>query len=243
MEFSSYGYLATLSPMQAGRTKKSLFALVRYDGKVMSRAEFVAYYIRNGGSVRFAPAVRRANGRGDISLRDEYRLDLKDRFYSISITKTEYNFGKYLEMHGATEEAQNRLHQEEADALLAAELGEQEAAHLQAKGKNAKLEKRKSHKKWLHDTAKTYLSDSRYAILDAVFREKYSFHPPADLLVLIDNIDDSLCKESLKEYLHTMNRASRQAFSKITGIKLPSTIGGTNRIIDTLSAADIKPCA
>ena len=60
------------------------------------------------------------------------------------------------------------------------------------------------------------------------------------LLVLIDNIDDPLCKNDLVARLHVDNKASRKTFECVTGLKLPATLGDTKLYMINMDSSKYK---
>lgn len=86
------GWADTMSPMRFGKVDAVLGSLVRCDGKVMTRREFVVQAVRDGWIPEQRDGVTRQG-----KPRTEYRL-VRENF-SYTVSKTEFDFAKYYVEH------------------------------------------------------------------------------------------------------------------------------------------------
>ena len=92
------GWADTMPPMRFGKVDAVLGALVRCDGKVMTRREFVIHAVKDGWMPERKDGVTNWYGSKwepkQSKPRTEYRL-VKDNF-SYKVSKTEFDFALYL---------------------------------------------------------------------------------------------------------------------------------------------------
>ena len=97
---------------------------------------------------------------------------------------------------------------------------------------------------WLAETSKMYNGTTRGNLVERIYLDVYGeFRFPLrafELLVCIDNIEKSLCREELKARLHTDNKASRKVFQCVTGLKLPNTNRDTMAFLDSVQKSDYQ---
>lgn len=78
------GFLVGMSPMARGRAEKTLSKKASYNGKVMTRAEFIEQCVEQGREFKV----------GEWKGKSEYRVSADVGFYTI--TKLEYEYAQYL---------------------------------------------------------------------------------------------------------------------------------------------------
>ena len=87
-----HGWADTMSPIRFGKVDAILGSLVRCNGKVMTRREFVVQAVRDGWMPEQRDGVTRQG-----KPRMEYRLVKENLSYTVS--KTEFDFAKYYVEH------------------------------------------------------------------------------------------------------------------------------------------------
>ena len=87
-----HGWADTMSPIRFGKVDAILGSLVRCNGKVMTRREFVVQAVRDGWMPEQRDGVTRQG-----KPRMEYRLVKENISYTVS--KTEFDFAKYYVEH------------------------------------------------------------------------------------------------------------------------------------------------
>lgn len=101
-------------------------------------------------------------------------------------------------------------------------------------------QKRIEFDNWLNESAKQYSDNEKLGLLKEIFiNETGQFGGGAiRLLVLIDNFDNLMCKDKLKEWLNYYNTASLKAFSHLTGINLGKTNKEIQARLDSITSKD-----
>ena len=239
------GFTNNLKPMQKLRVEKTLDNLIKCNGNVITNKEFILIKLQEG----LIPVIEEdysyySSKLGcDTKPKSDYRLKDQDgSFYHI--TKTEYNYALYLLNNNFLDEQKvkefiivenNRLLQ-----LAQDELNQKQ----QEKERKENLEREKQEfDNWLIEQAKNYNNNDKLDIAKSIFlnvQGQYNELMLCKFLVLIKNIDNPMCKDMLKSWLHNHNTTSKKVFYHITGIKLPSTDKGTMPLLDSLSTADFK---
>lgn len=95
---------------------------------------------------------------------------------------------------------------------------------------------------WLMKESEKYCNEEYEKIMKEVFENELGEFDSSNksLLVLIENIDEPLCKKELKNRLWNSNISSRKIFELITGLELPTTNLDTNRYLDLLTHKDFR---
>jgi len=239
------GFTNNLKPMQKVRAEKTLDNSIRCNGNVITNKEFILIKLQEG----LIPGIEEdysyySSKLGcDTKPRTDYRLKDQDgSFYHI--TKTEYNFALYLLDNNFLNEQKvkefvtaenNRLLQSAQD-----ELNQKQ----QEKERKENLEREKQEfDNWLTEQAENYNNNEKLDIAKSVFLDiqgQYNELMLCKLLVLIENIENPMCRDMLKSWLHNHNTTSKKVFYHMTGIKLPSTSKGTMPLLDSLNTADFQ---
>lgn len=251
LEGTYLGFTDDMKPMHKARIEKTLDKLIRYNGDIITRKEFVLSMLKQGGILDIEEDYIKWNNKNRCYTNPKtlYKIEYKImdnekpvKVYS-EITKTEYDFGNYLIEN-------NLILDEKIQDYITAEKQRKHEINLKQIEKEAKeAEKQKQmeleyqqFEDWLNNQAENYPKNEKYNILREIFLSEIGYLSDNQiiLLVLIDNIDDYKCKRRLKDWLHRGNRVSKKAFYHITGIKLPVTDKGTYEILNNISINDYK---
>ncbi len=96
------GWADTMASLQYGRVKAVLDALIRVDGKTMTKRDFIIHAVRDGWVPKCEDGVVSCYGSSwnprESKPRTEYRISREQ--YSYKITKTEFDFASYLIRRG-----------------------------------------------------------------------------------------------------------------------------------------------
>ncbi|EKS4345196.1 hypothetical protein QB607_003200 [Clostridium botulinum] len=237
------GYTNNLKAMQKARIENVLDNLIKSEGIIYTQKEFVLNKIKEG----FEPCIvenysyysRRLEGM--TNPKTDYRLTNKEGTY-YTINKTLYKFAKYIidnnfiddtiKENFILEEQQEKNKQEHFQKNK--ELQEQQEKELKEKQKQ-------EFKEWIMKEIQNYNNDKKYNLAKKIFineNGKYLESVLKKLLILIENINNSLCREELISWLHIGNKASKKVFYHITGVKLPTTNKGTVSVLEKLNSND-----
>lgn len=228
---SYLGFTDDKSALQKSRIETCLDKVFRYSDGVMARKDAMLLSLRNG---KKPEVVEEAN-------KKSYRMSW-DNYYN-DITKTEYDFCIYLIEH-------DLISEESVNAFIDAEnLKKEKAIEEQKKAEEAarKEKERKEYEKeafksWLKHASEMYIGTTKGNLLEQIYVGTYGGYPESerayDVLACIDNIENPLCRETLKSRLHTGNKASRKVFHCVTGLKLPNTNKETMVFLDKVQKSD-----
>lgn len=238
-----FGFTDKLKPMQKQRIEDNLNGLIRYNDEVMTKKEYLYKKLLEGGIPKIIEDVTYWSRKLQeyTKPKTEYHLNNLNNTYN-DITKTEYDYAKYLIENDfiKEEKAINFITEEQ----LKLEQKKKQQEEQEAKEKAEKEEKEKQQedfKSWLDNEIIQYNNEEKYNIAREIFLDgvgQYSEYQLKKLLVMIENIDNPLCKEKLKEWLHSHNTTSKKVFFHITGIHLPSTDKTTLPLLDIISTKD-----
>lgn len=232
-----YMYTIPMSPMQRGRVEKQLGKRTRHNGKVMPYADLVAMLVAQG----YRPHVRehRTSTGGTVT---KYALMENCEGYMLP-SKTLYQFALYLVEQGAvTEKAQQALYDQEAAHVAELQrLADEEKERLLEEQREAR-EAYAAHKDWMAAQSAKYADDPRNETIHSITEKMYGWRNPdyaAKLLVRIDHLYENhpMIIRSLCELLEPHNKASREAFQVLTGMKLPKGVKATRAFVRALSGA------
>lgn len=201
---------------------------------ILSRKDFIFNFLYDG----YIPEYNQEKGCYSVV------KPVDDYINTWKITKTEYDFALYLlnnklnTIQTAKEyilNEQNRKLKE--DEEFKKKLQEEE-----------KIKEKEEHKQnefnyWLEKEIKNYNNIERIKIVNDIFLDingKGAEEYGIKLLVLIENIDNLLCKKYLKEILHNNNQASIKTFFQITGLKTPIAYKKRMEFIDSVNKSDYK---
>jgi len=239
------GFTDNLKPMQKVRAEKTLDNSIRHNGNVITNKEFILIKLQEG----LIPEIEEDYSyysrklQGDTKPRTDYRLKDQDgSFYHIA--NTEYNFALYLLANSFLDEQRVKefIVAEQNQLLQVAQ--DEFNQKQQDKERKKTLEREKQEfDNWLTEQVNNYNNNDKLNIAKNIFLDaqvQYNELMLCKLLVLIENIDNPMCKDMLKSWLHTNNPISKKVFYHITGIKLPSTDKRTMPLLDSLSTTDFK---
>ena len=239
------GFTDNLKPMQKVRAEKTLDNLIRHNGNVITNKEFILIKLQEGLKPRIEEDYSYYSRKlqGDTKPKTDYRLKDQDgSFYHI--TKTEYDYANYLlENNFLDEQKVKEFVVAENNRLL--QIAQDELNHKQQeKERKETLEREKQEfDNWLNEQAENYNNNDKFDITKSIFLDvqgQYNELMLCKFLVLIENIDNPMCKDMLKSWLHTHNTTSKKVFYHMTGIKLPSTDKGAMPLLDNLSTTNFQ---
>ncbi|MGL5329297.1 MAG: hypothetical protein ACRDD7_08515 [Peptostreptococcaceae bacterium] len=222
---SFLGYGKDLHKLTQGRTKDTLEKRIRYEGVVMSKAEFIVNAILDGFNkveqYEHEVWMPRAE-RNKIEI--VYRI-YQDDLFSYDLNKTEYLFAKHVIENGyTTEEAitekVNQDLEELAKEIVAQEIEKEIARQKELQEK----QEEEDYTKWVYEQAESYPEDSeKFQLAKEIFESEVGCCNPASLkrfIILIENIDNEKCKRDLVSWCHNSNTGSKKVFSHLTGISI-----------------------
>jgi len=245
IEDTYLGFTDNLKPMQKVRAEKTLDNLIRHNGNIITNKEFILIKLQEG----LIPGIEEDCSyysrklQGETKPKTDYRLKDQDgSFYHI--TKTEYNYALYLL-------GNNFLNEQKVKEFIVAENNrllqsaqDEFNQKQQEKERKETLERQKQEfDNWLTEQAKNYNNNNKLDIAKIIIVDvqgQYNELMLCEFIVLIENIDNPICKDMLKSWLHTHNTTSKKVFYHITGIKLPSTDKGTMPLLDSLSKENFQ---
>jgi len=239
------GFTDNLKPMQKVRTEKTLDNLIRCNGNVITNKEFIFIKLQEG----LIPGIEEDYSyysrklQGDTKPKTDYRLKDQDgSFYHI--TKTEYNYANYLlDNNFLDEQRVKEFIIAEQNQFLQVAQDEFNQKQQEKERKETLKREKQEFDNWLTEQAENYNNNEKLDIAKSIFLDtqcQYNELMSYKFLVLIENIENPMCKDMLKSWLHTNNPISKKVFYHITGIKLPSTDKGAMPLLDSLSIADFK---
>lgn len=236
-----YGFLDNKKPLETGKIEKVMDKCFLYDGKALTRKQFIEQCILNNSYVKYEQNVRKWT-KNDIKIvPNYYSIHHPGKDYYNEITKTEYDYASYLIDNGYN----NKEKMMEYEVIETKRVQEEEERIKQEKEKAEQERKNKEQEKiqfdtWLWEQAQNYPENEKYNILKEIFLSEIGdfYQRSAILLVLIDNIENQNCRDKLKEWLHNGNQASKKVFFHVTGIKLPTTYKETINVLDNVTKND-----
>jgi len=239
------GFTDNLKPMQKVRTEKTLDNLIKFNDNIITNKEFILIKLQEG----LIPGIEEDYSyysrklQGETKSKTDYRLKDQDgSFYHI--TKTKYNYALYLlDNNFIDEQKVKEFIAVENNRLL--QLAQNEFNHKQReKERKETLEKEKQEfNNWLTEQAENYNNNDKLDISKSIFLDnqgQYNELYLCKLLVLIENIENLMCRDMLKSWLHNHNTISKKVFYHMTGVKLPSTSKGTIPLLDSLNTVDFQ---
>lgn len=237
-----FGFTDNMKPMQKVRVETMLCNVKRYNGVIMSNEEFIYRELKSGSR----PEIEEDVTNWSRKLQDytkpktEYRLKTQDGSYW-TIEKTLHDFARYLLEN-------DFLNDEKAEAFIIAEQNRIEEqgrikAEQEAKEKMEKEQRERQQEEftaWLNTEAANYNNSEKLELLKEIFfAETGQFGGGSiRLLVLIDNFDNPLCKNKLREWLSYYNTASLKTFFHLTGINLGRTDKEIQARLNSITSKD-----
>ena len=236
------GFTDNMKPMQKTRTEKMLDNIKRYNGIVLSNKQFIYNELEEGSKLEMEEDVQYWSRKiGDYTKpKTEYRLRDNEKHISYwVIEKTLYDFAKYVLENDFLnkENVKAFITEEQAKIKQAEELkAEQEEKQRQQVKANHEFEK------WLKEQAINYNNTQKLELIEKIFiAETGQFGGGSiQLLVLIDNFDDPMCKNKLKSWLSYFNTASLKTFFYITGINLGKTDKEIQAKLNSITSKDFQ---
>jgi len=239
------GFTDNLKPMQKVRAEKTLDNLIRCNGNVITNKEFILIKLQEGliPSIEEDYSYYSSKLRCDTKPRTDYRLKDQDgSFYHI--TKTEYDYANYLlENNFLDEQKVKEFIVAENNRLLQIAQDEFNQRQQEKEHKETLEREKQEYDNWLTEQAENYNNNDKLDIAKSIFLDtqgQYNELMLCKFLVLIENIDNPMCKDMLKSWLHTNNPISKKVFYHMTCIKLPSTDKETIPLLNSLSTADYQ---
>jgi hypothetical protein len=244
LESSYLGFTDQKTPMQKARAEAALDKPVRFEGDLCAKKDFIFRLILSG----YNPKGELVGGQFNVRTYEllnpkmEYRMQRDGESSYYAINKTAYDFACYLL-------AQNLSSEESAKHFIGAEQERlsRERQELEAQVQRDMEEEQlarqaeKAFAAWLQEQAAAYSNQDLMGLMKSVFMSLVGVSAPnAELLVLIENIDNPMCKQELISRLHNGNPASRKTFECVTGLNLPKTMKGTKSFLSAVSAADYR---
>jgi len=239
------GFTGNLKPMQKVRAEKTLDNLIRCNGNVITNKEFILIKLQEG----LIPGIEEDYSyysrklQSDTKPRTDYRLKDQDgSFYHI--TKTEYDYANYLLKNNFLDEQRVKEFTIAENNRLLQVAQDEFNQKQQEKERKENLEREKQEfDNWLIEQAENYNNNDKLDIAKSIFLDtqgQYNELMLCKFLVLIENIDNPMCKDMLKSWLYTNNPISKKVFFHMAGIKLPLTDKSTMLLLDSLSTADYQ---
>lgn len=236
------GYTSNLKPMQKAKIEKTLNGLIRSEGNIYTQKEFILNRVKEGYKPFVVEDYCYYKKDGKLTKpKTDYRLKNDEGVY-FTINKTLYDFAIYIIDNNFIDNTvrENHIIAEQQEFIRQGQIEKEKELHdQQEKELNQKQEQ--EFKNWLESETKIYNNNDKLNLAKEIFLYEQggcSDQQLKKLLILIDNIDNSLCRENLISWLHCGNKTSKKVFYHVTGIKLPSTDKDTKRILETLTLND-----
>jgi len=239
------GFTDNLKPMQKAKTEKTLDNSIKYKGSIITNKEFILIKLQKG----LTPGIEEDYSYYSRKLQDytkpktDYRLkDQDSSFYHI--TKTEYDYALYLiDNNFLDEQKVKEFIAVENNRLLQIAQDEFNQKQQEKEHKETLEIQKQEFDNWLNEQAENYSDNVKLDLAKIIFLDKQGSYNElylCKLLVLIDNIDNPMCKHQLISWLHNDNTTSKKLFYHITGVKLPPINKGTVEILDELTLSDYQ---
>ena len=239
------GFTDSLTLLQKSKVSSTLDTQIKHNNVIMPKKQFIYLKLNEG----YIPIIEEdvsyySRKLGDYTKpKSEYRLSNPEGSY-YTITKTEYNFATYLIENDFLDVVKTKQYID-AEQIKLAQLAQIEFNRKQQEKLDKELLKQQKQEfdLWLSEQAENYSDNTKLDLAKTIFESEqcdYNELYLCKLLVTIDNIDITACKEKLKNSLYSHNKTSKKVFYHITGIKLPSTDKGTMEIIDGLTLSSYQ---
>jgi len=239
------GFTDSLTLLQKSKVSSTLDTQIKHNNVIMPKKQFIYLKLNEG----YIPIIEEdvsyySRKLGDYTKpKSEYRLSNPEGSY-YTITKTEYNFATYLIENDFLDVVKAKQYID-AEQIKLAQLAQIEFNRKQQEKLDKELLKQQKQEfdLWLSEQAENYSDNTKLDLAKTIFESEqcdYNELYLCKLLVTIDNIDITACKEKLKNSLYSHNKTSKKVFYHITGIKLPSTDKGTMEIIDGLTLSSYQ---
>lgn len=223
-----YGYLENNKRAEKELTKDANYNQQQLNGftidKDLSQGDFIEVLIENGyepikETLENSPKI----GKPCKSYTVYYMKDEKGNS-KYDITKTLYEFAVFLKNKNFNSEEYDKKANDEENITLHENMTEEE------------------FEKWLVTQAKFYSNHVLEELLEKIFKTEYGTYDSyaKSLLVLIDNIDNNICKNKLITKLYGGNIANRRTFECVTGLTLPKTDKDIKLYLQTRTKDDFK---
>jgi len=239
------GFTDNLTPLQKSKFQSTLDTQIKHNNVIMPKKQFILLKLQEGYVPHIEEDISYYSRKiGDYTKpKSEFRIENSEGSY-YTITKTEYNFALHIINN-------DFLNKQKALDFIETEYNNQaKQAHDEFNRKQQeKLDKElleqqsKEFDLWLAEQVENYSDNTKLDLAKSIFLDKqgdYNELYLCKLLVLIDNIDNPMCRDKLENWLHADNTTSKKLFYHITGVKLPSTNKGTVEIIDGLTLSDYQ---
>jgi len=239
------GFTDSLTLLQKSKVSSTLDTQIKHNNVIMPKKQFIYLKLNEG----YIPIIEEdvsyySRKLGDYTKpKSEYRLSNPEGSY-YTITKTEYNFATYLIENDFLDVVKTKQYID-AEQIKLTQLAQIEFNRKQQEKQHKELlqQQKQEFNNWLSEQAENYSDNTKLDLAKTIFESEqcdYNELYLCKLLVTIDNIDITACKEKLKNSLYSHNKTSKKVFYHITGIKLPSTDKGTMEIIDGLTLSSYQ---
>ena len=243
---SFLGFTNTIKEPRKTKVEATLDKLIRgEDGVVYNRRTFLVNALLEGRRVQKEENVLRYNRRtGEANKpKTEYQLRFDNEGYYMEIMKTDFDFFNYCNDHGLnTEEHINDFIMQEELDLVKKEAEEAEAQKEAEENARIQEEEIAKVEAMLWEEVQTLPAEEK-EIMNSIFVSMLGMEANNNsyvLICMIHHIDNTICKQKIKERLHNDNKASIKTFECITGLKLPKTYKERMAYIDGLTSADLQ---
>jgi len=245
LQHTYLGFASNLTPLQKSKVQTTLDTPIKHNNVIMPKKQFIYIKLQEG----YTPIIEEdvsyySRKLGDYTKpKSEYRLSNQEGSY-YSITKTEYNFAVYLVQNDFLDVVKAKQYID-AEQNRLAQLAQIKFDKKQQEKLDKKLlqQQKQEFNNWLSEQAKNYSDISKLDLAKNIFESEqgdYNEVYLCKLLVLIDNIDNPMCIDRLKNALYSHNKTSKKVFYYVTGIKLPTTDKGTFEILDGLTLSSYQ---
>jgi len=239
------GFTDTLTPLQKSKVESTLDTQIKYNNIIMTKKQFIYNKLQEG----YIPVIEENVSWYSRKLQDytkpktEYRLENQKGSYN-DITKTEYNYATYLVENDFLDVVKAKQYIDaEQNHLI--QLAQEEFDRKQQEKQHKELlqQQKQEFNNWLSEQAENYSDNAKLDIAKSIFLDcqgDYNEVYQCKLLVLIDNIDNPMCIDRLKNSLYSHNKTSKKVFYHVTGVRLPATDKGTMDILDGLTLSSYQ---
>lgn len=238
------GYTEGKTDLQKNRIEKVLIdKLYRRNGNIITYAECTLLRVFEEGctpEVVENYSYYSSKLEGYTKPKTIYRFSNDEENYIYDITKIEYDFANYVinnfdNIEIALEEENNRLIQIQKDL--------EEKKRIEQVKQLQEEQEKENYKKWLELEVENYNNIELVEFVKNIYMDRlnnYNVVAIKKLLVLIDNIDNKLCRDDLINWLHNSNTTTIKAFYHITGIKLEKNYSDRIEQIKSIRKSNFK---
>jgi len=217
------GFTDSLTPLQKSKVSSTLDTQIKHNNVIMPKKQFIYLKLNEG----YIPIIEEdvsyySRKLGDYTKpKSEYRLSNPEGSY-YTITKTEYNFATYLIENDFLDVVKTKQYID-AEQIKLTQLAQIEFNRKQQEKQHKELlqQQKQEFNNWLSEQAENYSDNTKLDLAKTIFESEqcdYNELYLCKLLVTIDNIDITACKEKLKNSLYSHNKTSKKVFYHFKGI-------------------------